>query len=181
MRPALVVLGLAVLILVLFGVGSALWGSGSNSSPHQSAAIRVPGTSLVAIPAGPSLRPIVQPGSPPSNIIVALTIPSGAVARTSIDHSANAGQYDEEMRFTMATSEEALITFYQFELPRLGWHVTSTGPPTGQAGMELLAEKSGNDGWEWEVGAVISPTTFAGSTTGSTPFALRLFQVPDGN
>ncbi len=180
MRPALLVLGLAVVILGLFGIGSALWGSGSNTA-RQPAAARVPGTSLVAVAARGALAPILQPGSPPANVVDALTIPRGAVAGTSIDYSADAGQYDEAVRFTMATSEEAMITFYRTELSRLGWHISSTGTPTGQPGMEILAEKSGDDGWQWEAGAVISPTTFGASATGTTPFTLRLFQVPDGN
>jgi hypothetical protein len=181
MRPALVVLGLAVLIVVLFGVGSALWGSGTTAGPRRPAATKVPGTSLVAVPAALLLGPIVQPGSPPANIVDALTVPRGTRAGVSVDHSAGAGQYDQEMHLTLAASEEAVITFYRVELPALGWHITSTGPPTGQPGTELLAEQSGGDGWQWEVGVVISPTTFGGSPTGSTPFALRLIQVPDGN
>jgi len=181
MRPALLVLGLAVGILVLFGIGSVLWGSGTGTGPRQAAPVKVRGTSLVAVPAAPFLAPIVEPGSPPANIIDTLSVPRGTVAGVSIDHSANAGQYDQEMRLRVEASEEAVITFYRVELPALGWHISSVGPPTAQPGTEVLAEKSGDDGWQWEVGAVISPTTFAGSATGSTPFALRLFQVPDGN
>lgn len=181
LRPALVVVATAVAILALFGVGSALWGSGPGPRAHPPTAIRVPGTSLVAVAAASDLTPIVAPGSPPANIVDALTVPRGAVSGAPADHSADSAQYDKAMHFTVAASEQAMIVFYRSELPRLGWHVSSTGPPKGAAGVEVLAERPGTDGWQWEVGAVISPTTFAGSPTGSTAFELRLFQVPDGN
>ena len=40
-----------------------------------------------------------------------------------------------------------MIAFYRAELVRLGWHVSGTGPPTGPAGIEVLAQKAGDDGW----------------------------------
>jgi len=47
----------------------------------------------------------------------------------------------------------------------------------------VLAKKAGDDGWYWEVGVIVSPTVFGPSgveaTTGTTPFVIRLLQVPD--
>ena len=57
------------------------------------------------------------------------------------------------------------------------------GPPRNANGsVEVLAEKAGDDGWYWEAGAVVSPTTFPtghGARAESTDFTLRLFQVSD--
>ena len=41
----------------------------------------------------------------------------------------------------------------------------------------MLAKRGSGDGFYWEVGAVVSPTTAAGVT----PFSVELFELPDDN
>jgi hypothetical protein len=182
MKPAMIVLILAVGILVLFGAMSLFSGQQPTTSTAPSAPAPVRGTSLRAVPAATALKPIEQPGSPPGNIVNALTVPVGAVSHGRTDNSTSAGQYDEEMHFSLATSEGDVETFYRSELAAKGWKIESVGPATNAPGsVEVLAQKAGADGWYWEAGAVVSPTTFPKSGTGaeSTDFTLRLFQVSD--
>ncbi|MGH9087807.1 MAG: hypothetical protein ACRDYZ_06790 [Acidimicrobiales bacterium] len=188
LRPALVVVGLAVVILVVFGVGSALSGNGT----HHGAAGAIPagptpvaGTTLDAVPAATALAPIRQPGAPPTNIIRALAVPAGA---TRVAHSPTRSitLFDANVRFTVPGTQSAVVHFYRTELAATGWKLTSVGPARGQRNAtEVLAQKAGTDGWYWEAGVVVSPTAFgtgAGSaTTGATPFELRLFQVNDAS
>ena len=48
-------------------------------------------------------------------------------------------------------------------------------------GLEVLGKKAGSDGFYWELGAVISPTSFGtgAPATGATSFSLVLVQEPD--
>ena len=41
----------------------------------------------------------------------------------------------------------------------------------------VLVKKGSGDSFYWEVGATVSPTTSAGTTT----FSLELFELPDDN
>jgi hypothetical protein len=182
-KPAMIVLLLAVGILVIFGAMALFSGQQPTTSTAPSAPVPVRGTTLLAVPAVTALKPIEQPGTPPGNIMNALTMPVGAVAHGSTDNSTSAGQYDEEMRFSLAASEDAVVTFFKTELAAKGWKIESVGPATNAPGsVEVLAQKAGDDGWYWEAGAVVSPTTFPnGGASGaeSTAFTLRLFQVSD--
>jgi hypothetical protein len=66
--------------------------------------------------------------------------------------------------------------FYAVLFKRLGWKLLSNGPDSYQAGSTaILAKKGSNDGYYWEAGVVVSPTTGAGVT----PFTLRVFEVAD--
>jgi hypothetical protein len=183
MKPAMIVLGLAVGILLLFGVMAVLSGQQPTTSTTSTPPVHVKGSSLQAVPAASALKPIEHPDTPPGNIVNALTVPVGAVARGHTDNSTSAGQYDEQMRFTVGASQDAVVTFYRTELAAKGWKIESVGPATDKPGsVEVLAEKAGDDGWYWEAGAIASPTTFPSGGTAAaetTPFTLRLFQVSD--
>jgi hypothetical protein len=187
LRPALIVLGVALVLILFFGILSAVTGSGGNatrSTPKPAVPTPVAGTSLRAIPATSALGPIEQPGSPPSNITSGLKVPSGA---TAVSHSTSTatggtGQYDATVSFTVSAPQETVISFYRTTLAKAGWKVFSVGSARGvKGGIEVLAEKGGTDGWYWEGGVVVSPSTFSGaaSTRLTTSFSFRLFQVPD--
>ena len=67
-------------------------------------------------------------------------------------------------------------------MKKQGWQIFSTGPADHEpGGLEVLGKKAGSDGFYWEMGAVISPTTFGAGApaTGATSFTLELFQVQD--
>jgi len=172
----MLVAGVAVVLVLVFGVGAAVTTSGGGPAPpnHPTA---VAGTSLRAVPATSALATIEQGGEPPSDIVDAVTIPAGSERSSSAEHQADG--FDAQVGFAVSASQAAVIDFYRTELHRLGWHVSGPSSARGvRGGVEVLGVKAGSDGWYWELGAVVSPTTFAG-VRDTTPFVIRLFQVPD--
>ncbi len=183
MRPALVVVGIAAGILVLFGALAVASGHGTPP-PSRTGPARVHGTTLRAVAATRALAPIEHPGTPPDDVLDALVLPEGAVARGHQDNNTGTTQYDEQMTFSLARAEATVVDFYKVELKAKGWSVFDVGTVNGQPGaVEVLAQKGSSDGWYWEAGAVVSPTTFtrSGPHAGaeSTRFTLRLFQESD--
>lgn len=173
LRPALLVVGIAVFILVLFGIGSALHG---QSNPNHAATgdvvpagpSPVAGTSLRAVPAATALHPIRRSATPPTNIVDSLPLPAGA-ARVAVHPSRSVTLFDANEQFTVSGAQATVIDFYRKALPTTGWKVTSVGAARGHAlATEVLAQKAGSDGWYWELGVVVSPTRFASGGTGST-------------
>ena len=169
MRPAMVVVGLAGLLVVGLIVTGALSGPGHRASPIRKGLLGpVRGTSLRAVAASGPLRPIEQDGQPPTNIVRTLTLPAGAHV-VSVADNTGTDQYDEQMQFALDASEADVLAFYKTELAHGGWRVLSSGPATNlPGGVEVLGELGGSDGWYWEVGAVVSPTTFPAGTSGTT-------------
>jgi hypothetical protein len=55
--------------------------------------------------------------------------------------------------------------------------------PVRPGTIEVLGQRAGSDGYYWQIGAVVAPTTFPssgpGAKTGLTEFEVRLFQVSD--
>ncbi len=179
LRPALLVGAIALGLVLVFGVGSAITDGGAhNTKPLPAAPQRVQGTSLLAIPAAGAIKRIAEPGEPPANIVNAVTIPEQARVVGSINIDQGASQFDRTLRLSVPTSEQSVITFYNTEMHGLGWHVTSSGPATGQPGIAILGEKGGDDGWEWEMATVVAPTTFSGAHE-STAFTVELYQLED--
>ena len=90
MRPAMIVFGLAALILVVF----VTIGIVSSQSPapvkHSDAAVGVPGVTLRAVPAAGLLSPIVSGGEPPNNILNAVSVPVGSVRISHQNNSCRA-------------------------------------------------------------------------------------------
>ncbi len=181
-KLALVVLLLAVGIVVLGLIAQVFTGS-SHPVAAPSSVPTAKGSPLKAIPASPALAPLINSGEPPNDIVNAIVLPAGSVPGAVIDDTVSAESYDEQRLFTIGASEENVIRFFQVELAAQGWHVESTGTPKDQPGIEVLAQRAGSDGYYWEIGAVVSPTTFPSSgpasTTGITKFEVRLFQVSD--
>ena len=142
----------------------------------------MPGTPLRAVPAAHDLKVITVSGQPPGNIINATSIPRGATRVSYVNDTQSAQQYDAQISLKADNSQAALETFYKNVMKKQGWQIFSTGPADHDAGaFEVLGKKAGSDGFFWEMGAVISPTTFgAGAPAGgTTAFTVRLFQQPD--
>lgn len=175
-RPALIVLGIAVVLVLLFGIGAAVTGSPSPA-PHASP---VHGISLRAEPAAAGLRPIELPGTPPSDVLGSLILPKGAVARSSVKWDGST-QYSATMRFDVGASQGAVIGFYRAELEARGWSIQDVGPARAQPGAtEVLAQRPSADGWYWEAGVVVSPSTFGvHAASETTRFTLELYEMPD--
>ncbi len=177
-RPALVVVGIAAALLLLFGIGAAVQGSSrSTSAPHPR---HVAGTALVAEPAAALLRPIETPGTPPTDVLTAVVVPTGTT-RTAATPSSGTTQFSATADFEVSASQASVVGFYRAELKARGWSspdVSTTQAPKGA--IEVLAQRASTDGWYWEIGVVVSPTTFSAATTRDrTRFTLELFEVPD--
>jgi hypothetical protein len=176
-RPALAVVGVAVFLLLLFGIGAALT---NNPTPKAPAPARVAGTGLVAEPAASALHPIEILGTPPSDILDALVLPKGA-HKVSATPWSGSTQYDGKMTFGLAASQATLVAFFHKELHARGWSIVSVGPAHADPrATEVLAQRASTDGWFWEAGFVVSPTTFAGTSARDvTRFSLDLYEMPD--
>jgi hypothetical protein len=182
MRPAMLVVGLAVLIVG----GFIAIGLATNGPPVQTttstASRAISGTPLRAVPAARALSVIIQSGEPPSNILNSVSIPTGATRISHQNNSAAAGQYDAQIGLVSNASQGALRSFYLDDMKAQGWKITDQGPADHDPGaLEVLGQKAGSDGYYWEMGAVISATTFGADAppSGQTHFTIRLFQVPD--
>ena len=77
MRPAMIVFGLAALILVVFVTIGIVTSQSPAPIKHSDAAVGVPGVTLRAVPAAGLLSPIVTDGEPPNNILNAVVRPGG--------------------------------------------------------------------------------------------------------
>jgi hypothetical protein len=182
MRPAMIVLGLAVLILALFVTIGVL--SSQSPAPVRSgaAASSVAGTPLRAEPATAALSPIVGGGQPPTNIVNAVSVPAGSVRVSHQNNAADSGQYDSQVVFRSGDSQGSLLAFYAADMRLQGWQVFDRGPAANDPGaLEILGKLAGSDGYYWEMGATISPTTFTrgGPARGQTDFTIRLLQESD--
>ncbi len=186
LRPALVVAGIAVVLLILFGVGSALSGGGGSTPPRSTVHLGpVTGTSLRAVAATRALAPIEQAGEPPANVVAAIVIPQGATRVGVANNSLSAGDFDEQVTFSVHASEASVFAFYRTEMRSAGWHIESSGPSAQQPGLEVLGQLAGSDGFYWEMGALVSPSTFVGTSSVRAPgasddltrFTIRVFQA----
>ena len=182
MKPAAIVLGLATLVLIVFAGGAALFKPAPVKTPSKHST-SVAGTSLRATGALDALRPIVSPGEPPNNVLNAVVVPAGARRLSHINYGGNASQYDQAAVFSVGGVQAAVIDFYTVEMKKAGWQIESTGPADHQSGFEVLGQIAGDDGWFWEMGTVVQPSTFGARGTGSahTQFSLRLIQEPDAD
>jgi hypothetical protein len=188
--PAMTVLGVAMVILLVFAIAAAVTNGGNpTATPSRpDTPVKVPGTSLLAIPAARALKGIEQSGLPPANIVRAVSVPVGADVVSNQSNNAGRGQYDEQVVLSVHASQLDVFDFFAAQMPAWHWSVFSKGPAQNEPGtIEVLGKQAGDDGWFWEMGAVVSPTTFGGQGLGttqgsageSTRFVIRLFQVSD--
>src|SRR5580698_529695 len=182
LRYAMIVPGLGVLILALF-IGAAFLTTNPVQPTHTSTATHgVDGTVLRAEPARIDLAAITVSGEPPGNIVNAVSVPVGSVLLSHQNNSAAADQYDQQIGLRSDASQGALETFYQKDMKSQGWQIFEVGPADHDPGaLEVLGKLAGSDGFYWEMGAVISATSFGTNApaAGDTQFTVRLFQVPD--
>jgi hypothetical protein len=202
-KPALIVVGLTV-VLFLIGIGLEL-ASGSQSRPTPSPAriTTARGAVLRAVPARPLLKAIVSAGEPPDDLLDALAVPAGSTPVPSSAINRGVEAYDQSLRFEVSATQQDVITFFRAELPALHWARLSQGP-TGSAGTQylILEQHPASDGHEWDLGVTVAPTFFAaqvpassapgagtpsattrggpvGPGSGTTSYTLRLFSVSD--
>jgi hypothetical protein len=182
LKWAMIVPGLGVLILFIFIGGSFLTANPVQQIKTGTTPITVNGSALKAVPARVDLTPIIIDGQPPGNIINATDIPDGSTRLSWQNNSAAAQQYDAQIQLRSDASQGALESFYRKDMKAQGWQIFEVGPADHDANaIEVLGKLAGSDGFYWEMGAVIHPTTFGSHAppTGWTQFTVRLFQVPD--
>jgi hypothetical protein len=182
MRPAMVVLGLAVLILVVFVTIGIVTSQSPQPAKRASAPSAVSGTSLQAESATHLLSPIAIGGEPPQNIVNSVSVPVGSVRLSHQNNAAGSGQYDAQVTFRSDSSQAALLSFFAADMKQQGWQVFDKGPAADDPGaLEVLGKLAGTDGYYWEMGATIAATTFGPGAPphGWTHFTVRLFQQSD--
>ena len=182
MRPAMIVLGLAVLILVVFVTIGILSSHPPAPVTRSTSPIPVPGVTVPAESAASQLSPIVEAGEPPTNIRNAVFVPVGSIRLSHRDNSGEAAQFDSQVSFRSDDSQGTLLAFFAAEMKAQGWQVFDRGPAANNPGaLEVLGKLAGSDGYYWEMGAVIEATTFSagGPAHGQTDYTIRLFQVDD--
>jgi hypothetical protein len=182
MKKAMIVPGIGAAILVVF-IGAGFVTSNPIQRPTTStSAYSIPGTPLRARPAVSDLKVITVSGQPPGNIVNAVAVPVGATRTSYVNNSASAQEYDAQITLSADQSQGAVENFYSKAMKKQGWRILSTGPADHHPNaIEVLAQKAGSDGFYWEMGAVVSATTFGPSApaAGATSFTLELVQEPD--
>jgi hypothetical protein len=189
-RPALIVLGLCFVLFIGAFLAQAAWSgsTGSSSGPSPTLLRTATGAPLPAVEAAGALAPITAGGNPPSDLLQALAVPAGTTVVAGSTRDNTVGTYDHTIGLELAASQQNVISFFHAQLPSQGWTLLSQGPPAAAVqapagSIEVLAKRASVDGNYWEVGVVVSPTTFGTSgsaaTTGTTRFTLRLFVVAD--
>ena len=182
MRPAMIVVGLAALILVVFITIGIVSTQSPAAVKHSNAALSVPGVSLRAVPAARLLAPIVTAGEPPNNILNAVSVPAGSVRVSHLNNSGGAGQYDSQVVFSSDDSQAALLAFYAADMKLEGWQVFDKGaPPTTPAPSRSWASSPAPTATtgRWAPPSRRRRSARAARARGVTAFTIRLFQVPD--
>jgi hypothetical protein len=180
-RLAMIPVGIAALVLIAGGISSAVQSSGSDAPPVSRSVPTVKGAGVKAVPGRRALRPIVSGGQPPEDILNVIPLPEGSRVKGGSATNNGIGLYDHSLSFKVGVSEQKVITFFRAELKALKWQQVTEGPPPhGAPGYQIVSQHPSSDGYEWELGVTISPTTFAtGSTAQTTPFTMRVFAVTD--
>ncbi len=169
---ALIVVGIAAILLVLGTLGAALTSNQSKPTRAPVAIAEAPGAGLVAVTARTLLAPIVSEGQPPDNILNAIAVPKGTTAVAGSATNADVSLYDQSMGLMAPDSQQAVITFVRVELVAEHWQLIDHGSAKADGAIQIIGQHPGTDGNEWELGITVSPTTYAAASaapsTGST-------------
>ncbi len=178
--PALIVLGLAVFILLGGTLAAALTSTTPAPAAHVASVTLSDGTQVTFSPASTRLRSIVASGQPPADILSSLGVATTSTVVGTVDGDQGTSQFDRTVNLhTGALAQSQIAEAYRLMVKANGWDVIYQGnAPQGVAGStEVLAKKGSSDGFYWEIGVVVSPTT----ATGSTSYSIEVFETPDGN
>lgn len=156
LAPALAVVAVAV-VLVIGGAALSLVGSGQKAI--QAAALgRLRGVALAAESATPVLARIAAEGEPPTDIVRALVIPSGAVYQSRVP-SSGIQLFSGSVTMSVDAPPPQVLAFYRAELRHDGWTSITTDAAATGSGQEVLAQHASDDGYYWGVGAVVRETS----------------------
>ncbi len=174
--PALIVLGIAVFIVVIGLVASAISSSGGGTTSGFTSVTVAGGTVVHLTPANQAMKSILSSGQPPADIMDDLAVPAGSKVLQTVSNDGGVSQFDRTVSFQSDLSSDEVVAAYRALFPKLGWDVLSDGPYKQDATL-VLAKRASNDSFYWEAGVVVSPTTSAGIT----PFSVEVFELPDDN
>lgn len=182
--PAAIVAVIGVVVVAIFTVLALVSGGGSPEPSHPLSGA-VSGTDLRGMAARSVLGPLLTGGEPPANIVDAVAVPVGTTRISVTNNGGGLGQYDQSAHLQVHATQESVYDFFRTEMRRAGWAVSDAGPAPNGRDLEVLGKLAGTDGWYWEMGATVSPTTFASTAAGPgtgpdiTPVTIRLYQVAD--
>ncbi|HLI44005.1 MAG TPA: hypothetical protein VKU92_06005 [Acidimicrobiales bacterium] len=187
LRPALVVVALAALIVVGGAVLAVVGTPSARESAPNEVSSRVRGTPLRSEPAAPFLAHIASAGEPPEDVVGSLAVPAGATYRSRASNDRGVGQFDRSVTLSVAAPEKEVARFFRLVLSDEHW--VSTSITSNGSRSELLAERNGSDGYQWEVGVIlravhtiVSPALAgSGSSPATTTVTIQLYQVGDAS
>jgi hypothetical protein len=176
--PAFIVLGLAVVIL-LGGVAAAALTTTTNPTFTIQRVTLSDGTNVALVPATHKFHAIISDGEPPDDIMGNIGIPSESKIVATVNSDQGTAQFDRTVKLTSQLAQSQVSEAYHRMLTATGWKVIFQGsaPQSVAGSTEVLATHGSSDGFYWEIGVVVSPTT----ATGFTPYSVEIFETPDGN
>ncbi len=180
MKLAMIVPALGLAILIIFITVEALVPPAGQVAITKTPTILAGG--LRGVAGVSSLKSIIVSDEPPNNILNAISVPTGSVVVSHQNNTAAVGQYDAQVMLRVDATQGALRTYYAAAMKKQGWQVFSQGPASHDpGGLQVLGKQAGSDGFYWEMGATVQPTTFPSGAppTGETNFTIRVFQVPE--
>ncbi len=184
--PALVVVGLAVLISV---AGAIFAFVGTNGPPASAAhpGVKVGNTGLSVASAAADFKAVTRGGEPPKDVLSALVVPAGSRLTGAARVGGGVELYDAQVTIRVDTKPASVETFYRDELRSLGWTNRTTSATAGN-GTEILGEHASSDGFYWEVGidvnrapTSLSPALGGASVGEASTVELRLFEVNEAS
>ena len=100
-KPALIVIGIAAVVLVMGAIGAALTSSGSTRPAPTTSLRTARGAGITAVPGRRALGPIVIVGQPPGDILDAVAMPKGATVKAGSATNNGIGLYDHSLSFSI--------------------------------------------------------------------------------
>jgi hypothetical protein len=168
LKPAAVVLGIAVFVLVFFTTINIV----ANPTVNSTTTIPIVVGALPIDTASTLLNDCQLPDNPPPDINGALLIPTESSAGSPIKwRGKGPGGYDCARDVLTAASSTELLSFYKSHLEARGWKLFSQGDTYHSKQPQMLFQKSGSDTFYWILGVSVNR-----STANSTSFTVRLYQ-----
>lgn len=168
LKPAAVVLGIAVFVLVFFTTINIV----ANPTVNSTTTIPIVVGALPIDTNSTLLAECQLPDNPPPDINNSLLIPTLSSAASSIKwRGKGPGGYDCARDIVTVASSSELLSFYKSHLEARGWKLFSHGDSYKSKQPQMLFQKAGSDTFYWILGVSVTR-----SSTNSTTFTFRLYQ-----
>lgn len=166
----------AVIMLGLFIGINALFPDGKQAANIIPKIEKVTGLHTNSVPA---FTHYVVNAIPPANIVNSVYVPQEVSFVGEIYTGGQASSYDRSLAYSSPVSEGALYSYFHTVMTAAGWKIFSIAAPAGSKGIQLLAQKAGDDGFYWEEGVTIHLTRFTAGAKQTTYFTVRLYQAAE--